>query len=1012
MKGSRIWLERRKASLCLFLALCTISLCVIIVSGRNAGKDKADAYTVTIRHYGLDAAEMERSVTIPLEDALFEIPGVIKVQSSSENSMSKVFVHFRRNVRGHYNALRDAAQRVYESLPQSAQRPQIQSTDSWRIPVWSAVAAVDEGFDGFYLEKVLKPRLESLEGAGEVLVSGTSLREITITLDHEKAAALSLSPSAVAAILAMNDGLFSGGLMIQGGREIIVTVDGRAGSEETGDILPLGSMPIPLGGGRMVVLSDIASIAEHERRPDSFSRINGKKAAGIALMAGASADLGKLSKRIRKETGDPLLPFALTVLSDRGEEEAAALRSVFSAAIQGALMVAVIGFLFHRRKSVCAGLFCALSVPAVCLVSAAVLSACGLPLNRVVFAGIAAGIGAAVDPIILCSEKLKKCRNYGEADASLKMLYGPLAAGALTTVAALLPIPAMGSVSGHGDAAAIAAAIAAVTLTALVVSLGPLPPLLLWNLRRPAAALLAASAAQPYTAFPVLHRRFLGLLRHIARKANRFLAANIKFCVKHPRAVVMAGLFISAAGLAALCVRGVDSGSYGSGNSVYAHVEFEGGLLAEEVDSLLASYGESLAARYGFVNVETTAKTGSGSVLAAFDPKKINAARARETARQIPIPQAFLFFPETTTKERHWEIKIVGDDSRQCREIAEETARSLSACPLVKDRVLNFKQGSPKIELFPEREKLAALGFSFIAAADTLRRAVHGPVAYKRVWTRGETDVRLRLSGEPEQALSKSQTLGVLLPLQNAGSGYAGGVRLDSLVTAKDGFEPSSIKREDRRRVASVTISTRPMDPRRVKKQIMAFLDSIDLPNGYSIEFDPEAIRQAQALTGTALHFLLALLFCYMVLGAVNESFFVPFAILFAVPPSLAAPAIFLAIAGFPFSTAAACAFIAVSGMTVNAAVLCAGGMETAVEFSRCGKCLSLYRILRQKLPALFATSATTIAGAIPFLFLSEGANLLARTIALVTALGIGGSFLCVISTVPAFMLLFSLERK
>jgi hypothetical protein len=139
---------------------------------------------------------------------------------------------------------------------------------------------------------------------------------------------------------------------------------------------------------------------------------------------------------------------------------------------------------FGRPSVGLTGFFCALSVPAVCLVSAAVLSAGGMTPNRNVLAGIAAGVGTAVAAIILCSEKLKRCNNLTDARSSLRRLHGPLIAGSVTTVAALLPIPAM----NQGDAGVIAVSIAVVTLVALFFSLCPLPPLLLWGLQSTGSA--------------------------------------------------------------------------------------------------------------------------------------------------------------------------------------------------------------------------------------------------------------------------------------------------------------------------------------------------------------------------------------------------------------------------------------------------------------------------------------------------------------------------------------------
>jgi multidrug efflux pump subunit AcrB len=206
--------------------------------------------------------------------------------------------------------------------------------------------------------------------------------------------------------------------------------------------------------------------------------------------------------------------------------------------------------------------------------------------------------------------------------------------------------------------------------------------------------------------------------------------------------------------------------------------------------------------------------------------------------------------------------------------------------------------------------------------------------------------------------------------------------------------------------MASITITTKTADPHRIKKQLMPMLNGIDLPPGYSFEFDPVAIRQAQALSGTIVYFLLALLFCYMVLASVNESFVIPLAILCSVPPSMAVPAIFLSIVGLPFNTATACAFVAVRGMAVNAAVLCSVGMNDIKPVGSCR--FLLFRSLRQNLPVLAATTLTTVAGSAPFLFLQEGANALVKTMALVTTLGVGSSCFFAVSVVPALFIINS----
>jgi len=991
MKTLTAFLQRKKMSLCILTGICAVSVFVLITSQEKIDQNTGGSYAVKIKHHGIDAAEMERSVTIPLEDALFSIPGVSAVQSSSENSLSSIFVRFKPGLHGRYEAVRDAAQRIYESLPSSAQRPEIFSSNNSRVPVWSAAVITDNFNDendmflaSQMLEKTVKPRFESLEGAGEVIVSGAGLKEIYITFDQEKISNIGLEPAAAASFLGMNDSIFSGGSIIQSNKEVILTVDGRYPS--------LSNALIPLGDGKYAELADIALITEQEREPEIYSRLNGKKTASIAVMGRSNADLRKLSSDIKKELA--FLSAAKTqlnpefiVLSDLGAEESTAFNSVLYAAISGAIMVALISLLLNRKNDAkIAGFFCALSIPLICLISMAVLSMCGFSLNGYLLAGIAAGSGTAIDAVILCSEKLRKCLNYKTSSAALISLTGPLLAGAATTVVALIPLY---SIEDNG-AKIIAGAISVVTITSLVLSLTLLPPLLLWGL----------NSNKPIKTFHA-PQFFKITSQKISHYFCRFLAAVIRFCSCYPFVILSACIAITACAIIMLFARGVDTGSYNSQDSVYAQVEFKGGLLAQEIDRLLSAYSGQLLKMPGIKNVETGARTGSGSLLISFDPGLTQAHLVREMAKQTDIPGGFVFFHEDSPKERFWEIFIYGDEDKKCREIAEQLAHICASSPIIKERVLNFKQGSNKLILLPDREIFSESKTGFSAAAERIRLGVYGPVAYKRLTLGTETDVRIRTG---YNSLRQSREGLINLLISSSDRENVSYLPVDSLFNYKEETEPSSIRRDNRRRFASITISTKPIDPRRVKQELTTLLQKLDLPPGYSVEFDPDAIRKSRELSSTVLSLLMAIIFCYMIIASINESFSIPLLVLSAIPVSLSLPAIFLVLSGSAYNQAVACAFIAVSGMTVNAAILCVDSIKLKLRNGIKKTSLSFYCALRLKMPALLSTTGTTAAGAIPFLFLSEGANSLIRTLSLVGALGITGSLLCSITVIPSIL--------
>jgi multidrug efflux pump subunit AcrB len=453
----------------------------------------------------------------------------------------------------------------------------------------------------------------------------------------------------------------------------------------------------------------------------------------------------------------------------------------------------------------------------------------------------------------------------------------------------------------------------------------------------------------------------------------------------------------------ALALSPVDAQGAGEENAVYAHVEFEPGASVQSVDQRLADYTRILSELPGIEGVQSTARRGSGSVLVRFSPAATRADAVAEACRRTGVPGGFAWVPEPSNGERSWTLTVSGDDDAECRRLAALAAEAVSSLPFVLDTVLDFKPGPEDVVLRPDRVKASVLGTGFAQAAEALRRGVHGPVAYKRIDDNGETDVRVttrRAAGGMLPGIADAESL--LVPTQ------AGTVRVDSFMRLTRERDVSRIYRSDRRRVASITMRSLAMDPRKARDMVMKAIAGIDRPAAYSLEFDRGAIEAAEKLGGVGFSFLVAALLSYMASAMVTESFGAPLVVLSSLPPALAVPALLMAATGKPMNAAIACAFVAVSGMAVNASVLTVEERRSD-ERRRSSRSMSvpagamdLYRITRARLGSLAATSGTSIAGALPLLVLSGSGDAMARALAFVTATGTAASFFVALTVVPA----------
>ena len=999
--------------------MLAVLLVVSVLAALNARwgpeSDSGDyVLRVTFRHYGVDAGELERTIAIPLEDALGKIPGCNTIVTTVDYALVRVSVRF--DPEGEEDSLyalaSEAVYRLYSTLPESVQRPEIDSAREDDSPVWMAAVNLRQNTDTGILEKKIKPGFARIEGAGSVEVYGLEVTETVVSADREKLAASPLQIEALSAFLARDDVIKSAGYVVSGSKKIPVVIDGRYES-----LSEIDNALYYFTESLLVRLNTVAHTRLQKRKPDSISRVNGVRCPVIAVKEGNGASLFALSAALAKEAefwrGQGV---EITILSDRGAALQSAFMKLLGSVAQSIVVLALAGFLLTilrkqhtQRPCNPLGYISLTFVPAVLIVSLGIIAAFGISIDSFTLAGLAVGMGAAIDTCLLLVEELGCAHTEADGIMLIRALAPSLAGGTATTVIALAPLVMFryfGSEIVH-----LASGIAVSNATALALGLVILPPLirsLLFGVsrrgyRQPKTTSCDAGSSKSAERIKSVSIKVIKK-SHVIKVLRRALFVFV--CsekTRNGRISLFVWLILTGAGIGALFLLVPDPMLPDRDTSVVYHVEMESGASMENADTILKKLSENVRALAGVQSVQTSAYRGYGIMAVVFDDKHIDKDALAASIAGIDVTGAFLWTDENLEGRRMWKIHLLGDETALCEQYAQELAKACSGLSFVRDVVLNFKTGAPDIVLVPLRENLVKRGLDFFALGRALRFSIYGPVMYKRISGGKEYDTRFFVRSDDE--FDRADILDTILA---DGKSMAG-----DLVVMHDVAGTSRIYRRDKRREATITISTGIMDPFDVKRKIEPYIKALGLPPRYEAQFDKDTLRQAERLRMSIVPFALAALGIVLALAVLAESFLDAFLVLLTVPPSLALPCILLLVSGATIKPALVCSFIAVSGIVVNASVLL---FDTAKAFLRRYPTMPQYHLflktIKRRGASLAATCATTLAGSVPILLMSGAQNEVVRSLAFVTFWGVLASGILSVLFMPLMLRIRQIYRK
>ena len=878
----------------------------------------ANSLSVQVDYRGVFEAEVERTLTVPLENAMAGISGIEEIFSISERERCRIYLRFsdETDTDEAYLDVRETVNGLLPDLPEAVQRPVIARSDPRDRPVFAAV------FDRTRIPpEEIKRRFEAVPGAGEVETSGTGKREIILRADPDQVPRSGFSLARIPAIL--RGANVSGVFGPPGGP--VLTLDHRISSPDAITAVRLGPS---------LTVGNLAAAEFSEAGRDSETRLDGREHPVIYVRPAGDANILRLSAGLNALAAS--IP-GCRILFDLGGSIRGALAELLRSVAAG---VSIVIFLtvFFFRKPVLACILC-INIPFSVFAALGVLRAAGFELDIMVLSGFAVGSGLVIDGGILVGEAYISCG--GSLKDSFRKARDPVLYSSLTSAAVFLPLlfasRNLTDIFG-GFALALAAQIGASLIYVFLF----LP-----------SFLHAAYRFRPFMrteespAF--LFFRRAGLTDRAPGWVGRASAAAL--CL-----LLAAGFWFFKPDI------DLDDTSREFGGNLSFIMEYESGTTLERVISVSEPLENKLKAFPGIRSVRVKYERER----AAFDIVPEASGNRDRIEREIrkeaaDLPEGFPYFPELRRDEESFRVVISGPDNRTLRQIAVDLSERFRTFPEVRGIVFHFKEALPSFRIVMDPAESSRLGIAPANAAEILHWAMSAPVADKIVLSGEETD--LRLSVPPGRTETRTKLLDFRVPGRDGGP-----VRMGDFSRMEERPETGRIYRTNRRRSLEFSVRTAGGNSVTLIPKIRDL--SRLLPDDFLIDAAPEKYRKTLIGREILAVLVLATVLLTIILVFLFEEIRIPLVIVIQIPPCLSAALLVLRICDMPLDMPAALGLILTGGIVVNNSLLVYRRKEPGSIPSE-----TLFFLPRDSLRPMAMATLTTIGGILPLLLATGAAG-------------------------------------
>ena len=418
--------------------------------------------SVSASYAGANAETVQRSVLVPLEEAINGVEDMMYMVSSATNSGSaSIQIYFRQGTDGDM-AMVNVQNRIASAqslLPGEVTKSGVtvrkrQTSRIKAIAVYSPDGSFDRKFIVNYLKINIEPRLSRIAGVGEVDVRGGDY-SLRIWLDPGKMSKYGLVPSDISAVLAeQNLEAPTGTLGAESDNTFRYVLKYRGRYENVTDY---ENMVIRAeSNGTVLRLKDVASIELGERSYDYIGLVNGHPGTTLMISQTSGSNANEIIKAVDKEIEKirEELPKGLEIVDLMSTKDFldASIKNVIKTLFEAILLVILVVFIF--LQSMRSTIIPTISIIVSLVGTFAFLAVAGFSLNMITLFALVLVIGTVVDDSIVVVEAVQAKFDEGYKSpykAAVDAMGGISMALIATTfvfMAVFIPVSFMGGTTG------------------------------------------------------------------------------------------------------------------------------------------------------------------------------------------------------------------------------------------------------------------------------------------------------------------------------------------------------------------------------------------------------------------------------------------------------------------------------------------------------------------------------------------------------------------------------------